>query len=667
MPTSGIRATGSPHDGQAILTASTNGRCGVWPSNASQPSTARSLELLATADDVERPAGAAVVDRQREAVVALLGDHPVAHVQEPVELPLVAERRDPPDPVDALHDLVAEAGVDLGRGQRLARLVVDLAHADVPLVHEPEQQRRAAPPAVRVPVAVRLEVVEERPPLEVVDDRLGDRRRLAPAEPAEVRVVATVLVDRADDRQPEGPPELEVLGAAARGDVDDAGPLLLADVAPRDHAVRRSRPPANASRTAGRSSNGPVYRQPTRSAPARLLDDLERALEDLLERPPAEPEQVLALADLDVAEVRADGRGHVGGQRPRRRRPHEQRLARPVQEREAHGEPRVLAILVALVHLHLGQAGAAARAPGHRVVAAVDPAALVALGQEPPDEVVVLVAEGEVAAADVGHAEPPDDHLDRVRHGARRALDRRLLRRVRRQEVAQPEQLGRVVPVHPVAEPDALLGLAGGEGEHPLLAQAHELRDAERLDVALGREAQVALDVDLDPQALAVEPVLVALVLAQHRVEPLVQVLVGAAPGVVDAHRVVGGDRPVEEAPPRAALVLRPEPRERAPVRPHPEQVVLLGDEVGSAGDGVEHRASRVADRGPGRACERVTSLSTLGRRATGARGAGVAAGGPPVSRSDVSCRAMSSPHRRRRRERTRRARDPRSPRRSCP
>ena len=161
------------------------------------------LELLATADDVERAARAAVVDRQREAVVALLGDHPVAHVQQPVELALVAERRDPPDPVDALHDLVAEAGVDLRLGQRLARLVVDLAHADVPLVDEPEQQRRPAPPAVRVAVAVRLEVVEEPPPLEVVDDRLGDCRRLAPAEPAEVRVVAPVLVDRPDDRQPE--------------------------------------------------------------------------------------------------------------------------------------------------------------------------------------------------------------------------------------------------------------------------------------------------------------------------------------------------------------------------------------------------------------------------------------------------------------------------------
>ena len=54
---------------------------------------------------------------------------------------------------------------------------------------------------------------------------------------------------------------------------------------------------------------------------------------------------------------------------------------------------------------------------------------------------------------------------------------------------------------------------------------------------------------DLDPQALAVEAVLVALVLAEHRVEALVQVLVRPTPRVVDAHRVVGGDGAVEERP----------------------------------------------------------------------------------------------------------------------
>ena len=91
-------------------------------------------------------------------------------------------------PVDDLHDLVAQAGVDLLRRHVVARLVVDRAHGDEPLVDEPEEQRRPAPPAVRVAVGVRLEVVEEAASLEVVDDLLGDvaarRGRSASRSPA---------------------------------------------------------------------------------------------------------------------------------------------------------------------------------------------------------------------------------------------------------------------------------------------------------------------------------------------------------------------------------------------------------------------------------------------------------------------------------------------------
>ena len=225
-------------------------------------------------------------------------------------------------------------------------------------------------------------------------------------------------------------------------------------------------------------------------------------------------------------------------------------------------------------------------------MALVQPAAPVALGEEAPDQVVVLVAEREVAAAGVGHPEPPDEHLDGVGDRAVRALDRRDRRRVGAQQVAEPAQLVRVVPVHPHPEPDRLLGLARRVGQHALLAERHELGDPERLDVALGREPEVALDVDLDPQALAVEAVLVALVLAEHRVEALVEVLVGAAPGVVDAHRVVGRDRPVEEAPVRSAGVLGTQPGEGPPVAPQLEDLVLLGDEIGLRTDGSEHSAS---------------------------------------------------------------------------
>ena len=149
-----------------------------------------------------------------------------------------------------------------------------------------------------------------------------------------------------------------------------------------------------------------------------------------------------------------------------------------------------------------------------------------------------------------------------------------------------------------------MLGLASGVGEHALLAQGHEAGDPERLDVALRGEAELALDVDLDPQALAVEPVLVPLVLAEHGVEPLVEVLVGASPGVVDAHRVIGGDRSVEEAPARPALVLRAKPREGPTLAPQIQDLVLLGDKVGLRVDGSEHSASgsgRSRTRAPAR------------------------------------------------------------------
>src|SRR6185503_6527778 len=147
-------------------------------------------------------------------------------------------------------------------------------------------------------------------------------------------------------------------------------------------------------------------------------------------------------------------------------------------------------------------------------------------------------------------------------------------------QVAQAAELVGVVPVHPHPEPDALLGLASGVGQDALLAQRHELGETERLDVALRGEAEVTLDVDLDPQALAVEPVLEALVVPEHRVVALVDVLVRAAPRVMDAHRVVGRDRTVEKAPARTTLELGPQPRECPTIPPQLEDLVFKLDEI---------------------------------------------------------------------------------------
>ncbi len=155
-----MRSTGAPQRGRRCGPRPRGGDAGVWPSN-SLPAGDRPLaELLPSADHVEGAAGGAVVDRQRQPPVALLADHPVVHVQEPVELALVAEAGDPPDPVHDLHDLVAEARVDLlGVSSRAAGR--RRAHADEPLVDQPEEERRPAAPAVRVAVPVRLQAVED--------------------------------------------------------------------------------------------------------------------------------------------------------------------------------------------------------------------------------------------------------------------------------------------------------------------------------------------------------------------------------------------------------------------------------------------------------------------------------------------------------------------------
>src|SRR3712207_6959235 len=59
---------------------------------------------------------------------------------------------------------------------------------------------------------------------------------------------------------------------------------------------------------------------------------------DLAKRPLAQPQPALALPHEHVIELGPHGRRHVGGQRPWRRRPDEERLTRSLRERERDGE-----------------------------------------------------------------------------------------------------------------------------------------------------------------------------------------------------------------------------------------------------------------------------------------------------------------------------------------
>ena len=183
--------------------------------------------------------------------------------------------------------------------------------------------------------------------------------------------------------------EREVLRAAAGRDVDDPGPLLLADLVPGHDPVLVAAAVGPAGRERRPDGREVVERAPVAPAHEVAARDAPRAPRTARRAPAAAcpcraSRTLVALADLDVAQVGAHRRRHVGRQRPRRRRPDEERLAGPVHEREAHREAGVGPVRVALGHLVLADARPAARAPGHRVVALVEPAAAVALGEEAP-------------------------------------------------------------------------------------------------------------------------------------------------------------------------------------------------------------------------------------------------------------------------------------------
>ena len=246
---------------------------------------------------------------------------------------------------------------------------------------------------------------------------------------------------------------------------------------------------------AGMWSNGPSYSSPTSSAAERRAN--ERRVRLARDRPP------LAVLGQAVVGGRVHGGSDVRRQRPRRRRPDDERLAVPALEREAHVERRVLELpVLAGEDLVLRDRRAAARAPHRRAMALVEPAAPVHLGEEPPDVLDVRVGERVVVG----------------------------------------------VPVHPHAEALRALGDLLGEARDALAAARGELGEAVLLDLALRVEPERPLDLDLDPEALAVEAVLVALVEAAERLVALEDVLERAPPRVVHAHRVVRRDRAVDEA-----------------------------------------------------------------------------------------------------------------------
>ena len=467
-------------------------------------------ELRARPDHGEVIAAVALVERQRQTPKPAAGDVPVTHVGEPVGHAGAGVVRDP---------------ADLGGGGEHPR--PDLVHADEPLVIHAKHELFAAAPAMRVAMRIDVLVVEDTGLEQMVGDVAGDHARITAGEEPVALDIAAVLVDRDEHRQPVLAAELEILLAGPGRDVHDAGAFVGADVGPGNDAVLDA---LNRREIVERAKVGPVEQLAARQPP----DFAELAPHRPLNGRRGEIVVGARLLDLDIFEVGVDRGGHVRGQRPRRRGPHEQRGHGLVGERQPDDHRVVLDLLVCVDQLVLRKRGAAARAPGHGPVRLDDPAALVTRLEEVPDVLDVLVGVREVG----------------------------------------------VRPIHPLPESDRLVGLDSGVSIHPLAAAVGEFGDAVRFDVALGVEPKLPLDLDFEPQSLGVEPVLVALVIAAHGPVALVDVLVGASPGVMHAHRVVGGDWPVEERPARAVPILLPQLLERAVLVPEFEDPALHRREV---------------------------------------------------------------------------------------
>jgi hypothetical protein len=153
-------------------------------------------------------------------------------------------------------------------------------------------------------------------------------------------------------------------------------------------------------------------------------------------------------------------------------------------------------------------------------------------------------------------------------------------------DVGVGHRVVRPLPVHPHAEAAGLLGLDARVLGHAIATGAREAVEPVGLDLVLRVEPERLLDLDLDPQSLAVEPVLVAPVLTQRCVIALEEVLQRPPPGVVHAHGVVGRDGPVDERIGRAAGVLRAQLLERPGAVPTVQHPMLERDVIGLGRDG---------------------------------------------------------------------------------
>jgi hypothetical protein len=388
------------------------------------------------------------------------------------------------------------------------------------------------------------------------DRQVGDDLRVGvldePPVPRRYPVVERgVGVDGVEDRQVLGPPDGGVLLAERRGDVDDARPVVVG------HVVGRHHPPGVLAHHRLEELERPLV-APADHVRARPAGRRFGAGVEPLGRPLAQHQVAPAgrVGHLHIGEGRADGGGDVGDQGPRCGRPHQQvGVGRaPTRQREADVDRGVDHVLVALGHLVAAEGRAAPPAVGSDAVALVEQALVPELADEPPDRLDVVVAERPVGVGGV------DPHAGAGGEGR---------------------------PVLDVARDR--LAAAGVEG-----------LDAVGLDVGLGAEPQLLLDLQLDGQPVGVPPALAGDVAAPHGLEAGEQILEHPGPHVVEAGPAVGRGRPLVEDPGLATLAQAGRLLDDLAVVPAPEDALLQLREVEIRVDGAERHGARLGQTASG-------------------------------------------------------------------
>ena len=405
----------------------------------------------------------------------------------------------------------------------------------------PVQQRRPAPPAVGVAVLVRLLRHQEVPAAEVGDDLRIGVLHVAPGPRDDAIVERAVRSHRIDDREPFLPPDERVGLAEGRCQVDETRAFVGL------HEVRGHDPRATVvdGQQIERSAIAPAHQV----LPCPGLGHLRlRPSSDRGRRSHHEVAAAIGRGDAHVADVGANGDGHVRNERPRRRGPHHE-VDLAIDDGEAHEHRRIdhLVVDVRLAELVRRQGGAAAGAVGRDPMALVEQSGVPELPHEPPDRLDVVVAHRPIGVLGV----EPD--------------------------------------AGPVGQRDPVLHVARHRFPAPLVERGH----AVRLDLLLRAQPQLLLDLDLHRQAVAVPAGLPGDGVATHRLEPGVEVLEDPRPDVVEPWAAVRGRRPLVEDPRRRIGPPRPDLAEQIFSLPARQHLLLEHRQIqGGIDRAVRHRRS---------------------------------------------------------------------------